>query len=518
MTVTIEVAAVMLLATFVRSLFGFGEALVAVPLLALAIPVEVAAPIVELASIVVAAIAVVQDWRHVNFRSAGWLIVSSLFGIPLGLLLLRSGHEAAIKAALGVILLGFCVYTTLFRDRVELRDDRLAWIFGFVAGILGGAYGMNGPPLVIFGSMRRWSPQRFRATLQGYFLPSSLLGICGFGLAGFWTPSVNRLFLWSFPSLLVGVLAGRWVSRRMEERRFRRYLILGLAGIGVVLIFQSARKLILDWHPPELPAQIPIFPENDLRIAPGAPQASSLDRATYDGILDRIEAVYAPIVAAHGARLEIDRNWEDSRVNSYARRFWGHWHVEILGGLARHPKITPDALLLVACHELGHHLGSVPRFVLNWASVEGEADYFATLKCMRTVLAKDPPLALSDVPEAVAHPCQESYASEREIVICERSALAGLALGQIFAELNQEPPPSFETPDLSRSWWIVSGHPNAQCRVDTYLAGALCARNPQEPLGGALDDDPTAGACSTQKGDAVGFRPLCWYRPGGWIL
>ena len=39
---------------------------------------------------------------------------------------------------------------------------------------------MNGPPLVIYGALRRWSPQHFRATLQGYFLPASLAGLGGY--------------------------------------------------------------------------------------------------------------------------------------------------------------------------------------------------------------------------------------------------------------------------------------------------------------------------------------------------
>jgi hypothetical protein len=37
---------------------------------------------------------------------------------------------------------------------MELQDDRLAWLFGFAAGVLGEAYGMNGPPLVVYGALR----------------------------------------------------------------------------------------------------------------------------------------------------------------------------------------------------------------------------------------------------------------------------------------------------------------------------------------------------------------------------
>ena len=71
---TISVLAVLFLATVIRSAFGFGEALVAVPLLALIIPVEVAAPVAVLVSVTVAGVVLVQDWREVHPGSAGRLI------------------------------------------------------------------------------------------------------------------------------------------------------------------------------------------------------------------------------------------------------------------------------------------------------------------------------------------------------------------------------------------------------------------------------------------------------------
>src|SRR5262249_25397617 len=79
---------------------------------------------------------------------------------------------------LPVTIIVFSTYCLAGRRRFELKDDRLAWLFGFTGGVLGGAYGMNGPPLVVYGSLRHWSPEHFRATLQGYFLPASLLGMC----------------------------------------------------------------------------------------------------------------------------------------------------------------------------------------------------------------------------------------------------------------------------------------------------------------------------------------------------
>src|SRR5207248_4231820 len=89
----IWVLAVSFLATLIRSAFGFGEALVAVPLLVLLIPVEVATPLAVLLSITVAGVIVVQDWHKVHVRSAWRLVLSTFFGIPLGLLLLTAMAE-----------------------------------------------------------------------------------------------------------------------------------------------------------------------------------------------------------------------------------------------------------------------------------------------------------------------------------------------------------------------------------------------------------------------------------------
>ncbi|MGC1272596.1 MAG: sulfite exporter TauE/SafE family protein [Planctomycetaceae bacterium] len=236
---SILVPLVLFVATFIRSAFGFGEALIAVPLLALLMPIDVAAPVAVLASIVVAGFVVAQDWRHVHFRSASRLVLATLFGTPLGLLLLTAVDERIVKSILAVGIVAFASFCLLSRRQAALADDRTAWLFGFCAGVLGGAYGMNGPPLVIYGSLRGWSPQHFRATLQGYFLPASLLVFGGYWLTGLWIPTVTRHFLIALPAIVAAILLGRLVNQRMRGPSFLRYLHIGLIAVGFVLLAQS---------------------------------------------------------------------------------------------------------------------------------------------------------------------------------------------------------------------------------------------------------------------------------------
>jgi len=235
----LEVSAVLFLASAIRSALGFGEALVAVPLLALVIPVQVAAPVAVLASITIALIAVLQDWRHIHLRSAVWLVLSTVAGIPLGLWLLKSVPEAVVKAVLAAVILAFSAYSLFKRQRAELADEGYSWLFGFAAGILGGAYGMNGPPLAIYGSLRGWPPKQFRATLQGYFLPASLIGMCGYGLTGLWTSQVNHFYLGSLPLVVVATLLGRKINHLLDAHRFQLAVHLGLMAVGCILLAQA---------------------------------------------------------------------------------------------------------------------------------------------------------------------------------------------------------------------------------------------------------------------------------------
>ena len=97
----LPVLCIVFVATLIRSAFGFGEALIAVPLLAFCMPLQTAAPLAVLLSITIAAVVVVQDWKQIHFLSAGWLLLATLPGLPLGLLLLTSGHPRIVRALLG---------------------------------------------------------------------------------------------------------------------------------------------------------------------------------------------------------------------------------------------------------------------------------------------------------------------------------------------------------------------------------------------------------------------------------
>jgi uncharacterized membrane protein YfcA len=237
---TVSVIAIIFVSTLVRAVFGFGNALIAMPLLAMtSLGMRTATPLVALIAVLLSFAIIVKDWRIIDLKSTWRLLVSSIPGIPLGLLLINGPYEHTGKILLALIIIGFSLYSLLRPRLFTLRQEWTAYPFGFLAGILGGAYNTNGPPVIIYGTIRRWPPDRFRATLQGYFFPSGLIIIAGHGLGGLWTTAVGSHFLLSLPAVLLSMWIGNRLNRVIPQGRFDQYVHLLLILIGAMLFVQT---------------------------------------------------------------------------------------------------------------------------------------------------------------------------------------------------------------------------------------------------------------------------------------
>jgi uncharacterized membrane protein YfcA len=238
--VTIAVLVIIFVSTLVRSVFGFGNALVAMPLLAMTpIGMKTATPLIALTAIILSVLILLRDWHIVDIRSTWRLLVATVPGIPLGLILLTGPYEKAGKIILALIIIGFSSYA-LFRPRlIMLKKEWTAYPFGFLAGVLGSAYNSNGPPIVIYGTLRRWPPDRFRANLQGYFLMSSVIIIAGHGLGGLWTAEVGWFFLLSLPLLPLSLWIGNRLNRKMKPASFDRYIHILMVLLGAILLIRT---------------------------------------------------------------------------------------------------------------------------------------------------------------------------------------------------------------------------------------------------------------------------------------
>ena len=274
-------------------------------------------------------------------------------------------------------------------------------------------------------------------------------------------------------------------------------------------------------------------PENNLRIPVVEKSVNNIKKISFNNTdpkttnninekiflasIARVSSVYEPVVKKMGGILFMNNRWIDDRVNAATQQYEQYRIISIFGGIARHRFITVDGLMMIVCHELGHHIGGAPNqsiHGLTWASNEGQADYFASLKCMRRVLSTDDNVTIvsnMQIDPTASLKCKSIYKSATEIAICQRIAMAGKSLAMFLGDLKGNSYVNFKSPDSSVVNTTFNNHPKAQCRLDTYMAGALCDKPVLEDLS---ETDAIAGTCIKKDGYTQGVRPLCWYRPG----
>ena len=242
--ILVIILCIVFVSTLTRSTFGFGDALIAMPLLALFIDIKIATPLIALIAFFIAISILIKNWHKVEFKSAWRLIVASLAGIPIGLWYLDDINENIIKLFLGILVLFFAIYSLVKPKLIQLKSEKSAWIFGFFAGILGGAYNTNGPPIVIYSSLKKWNPQNFRATLQGYFFITGILLIISHTVAGNFTSEVLTYFAYCLPVVLLAVIIGGILNKKIPVEQFHKYIYMILIVLGVMLIFNSIKNII----------------------------------------------------------------------------------------------------------------------------------------------------------------------------------------------------------------------------------------------------------------------------------
>ncbi|MDD3554146.1 MAG: sulfite exporter TauE/SafE family protein [Deltaproteobacteria bacterium] len=231
--------AVVFVSTLVHAVFGFGSALVAMPLLAVSLGLSFATPFVALMCSAINLILAVRYWKDVYWRAAIQMVLGSFAGIPLGLWLLKGLNEDLLRFILGLVIAGNSLYALVKIEMPRLKGDGLAWLFGLISGTLGGAYNTNGPPVVIYGLMRRWPVLNFIATMQCYFLITGLLVLAWHGMSGLWTHGVLLLFVKSLPVILAALWFGRRVRHGLSNAGRVRYIHFFLIASGTLLMVRQ---------------------------------------------------------------------------------------------------------------------------------------------------------------------------------------------------------------------------------------------------------------------------------------
>jgi len=223
-------------AIFTQSVSGFGLALVSMPILAGLIGIRTATPLIVLVAILAELILLVRYRSVINVKAVWRMVLAGMIGIPLGVLALKYLDERIVLTALGALIVLYAVYALSKFKLPTLDGNSWPFGFGFISGVLGGAYNISGPLVIVYGDCRRWQPQEFKGNLQGFFLLGSVVAVVSHALAGNITREVLNLYLLSIPAIALGLVLGLSLDKFINPVIFRKIVLIGLVIAGVSLM------------------------------------------------------------------------------------------------------------------------------------------------------------------------------------------------------------------------------------------------------------------------------------------
>jgi len=231
----IFIALIVLGASIIQALFGFGFGLISVPLMIFFVDLPTAVVTATAVSTVSCAI---QWWesRAVQAREMSQrLVCSAIIGMPFGLWLLLNLDARLMKGILGIVVL-FGVFLSIKGFDLQRLPKTFDYAMGVVAGVLSTATSTNGPPLVFLLHARHFEPQDFRAVLNRVFTFLNFFTLVIFTLAGKMTGEALQLALLSIPVMGTGVFIGTRLRTRINPDHFRNLVIglLTLSGLSAI--------------------------------------------------------------------------------------------------------------------------------------------------------------------------------------------------------------------------------------------------------------------------------------------
>lgn len=233
-------AAIILIAYFIRGVAGFGSGLIAVPLLALLLPLTLVVPIVLLLDFTASLVLGGLSFKQVQWREIAWLIPFSIIGVIVG-----SNLLVGLPATPMLIALALFVFVFAVRILLRINGDKPAstlWAIpsGFIGGVVGSLFGTGGPPYIIYLNHRIHDKTLLRATLSGLFFLDGILRMVSFFATGL---LLSQLVWWStlgaLPIMLVSLYAGGHVHTGFSQAQMTRFIGVLLMLASMSLLFKA---------------------------------------------------------------------------------------------------------------------------------------------------------------------------------------------------------------------------------------------------------------------------------------
>jgi uncharacterized membrane protein YfcA len=224
-------------ASFIQRTTGFGFGIFIMTILPFLMPsYGEATTLSGLLAITTSAVIVWRLRSHVTWNRLWPILLTFIIVSTIAIFALTRLEELILRRILGVALIVVSIYFAVFSNRIKLpTTKRVQILAGTLSGLMGGWFGMQGPPAVLYFIQSEPSKEHYMAMAQTYFLIGNLIMTFVRAYNGFFTMTVVTDYFYGLGGVIIGTILGTYVFRHIPNRIFR-YIVYAYIGISGLII------------------------------------------------------------------------------------------------------------------------------------------------------------------------------------------------------------------------------------------------------------------------------------------
>lgn len=228
-------------ASFVQRTTGFGFGIFIMTLLPFLMPsYGEATTLSGLLALTTSAMISIRMRKYITWKRLFPILITFIIISAAAICMLARIHDNTLRKILGIILMITALYFAFFSRRIKLKTTLPYQIgAGTISGIMGGLFGMQGPPAVLYFISSEPDKNSYMAMVQTYFLIGNAMMTIARASNGFLTATVGRCYVFCIAAVIIGSLLGSWAFKHIPGRIFP-YVVYSYIGISGLIIFLTS--------------------------------------------------------------------------------------------------------------------------------------------------------------------------------------------------------------------------------------------------------------------------------------
>ena len=195
-----------------------------------------------LLSLTSAAVVMFKYLKYVTWKRFLPIVASFVIFSTLAISLLDKIEGQAMRIILGIVLIVISLYFSFFKEKLQkIIRPTSGWQLGAGAasGVMGGLFGMHGPPVVLYLVASEPDKDHYMGMIQTYAFVTNVTMLAVRAWNGYVTHTVGTTYLYGLAGLAIGVLAGNWAYSRIPNRIFTYVVYAYIAFSGLIILLTA---------------------------------------------------------------------------------------------------------------------------------------------------------------------------------------------------------------------------------------------------------------------------------------